>query len=286
MKLFGTEVPNKNVAIGGGIVVGIVGYAYWKRRQRVAAPDGAAVDPNAIDPQTGIPYGQEQGTNAGYFQGSVPNPYVSQTGTSNAPSTSGTYTNNVTWLSDAISNATNLFGVSFGTASSGLGKYLSQNPHGLNGDEYAAVSEVVALQGQPPIGGPYRLIQGATPPPVPTPTPSPEPEPQPEPSPAPEPRPIAPPDAGIPPSFIAPAPAPLPMPAPTPPPTSSGLNLFTYRVQPGDSYSSIASKFNVAGGAQGLYNINTNPQYNAAYLTFQRQGIGLLYVNQTIHVPH
>lgn len=169
MKLPGMgEVKNKNLLLGGSVVVGIVGYAYWKKRKRIptASADGSttSVDPNAIDPSTGVPYGQEQGSGGYYVGSSVANPYVSQGSTITQPNPQA-YTTNTAWISDAEQYAQNVFGVSYGTAASGLGKYIRQDPHGLNPDEYAAVSEVVGLIGPPPVGT-FRLIQAA-----PTPTP-------------------------------------------------------------------------------------------------------------------
>lgn len=185
MKLPGMgEVKNKNVAIGGGVVVGIVLFAYWKKKKQVPVADGTTVDPNAIDPNTGVPYGQESGSGGGYYtNASVPNPYVTQTGTTGT-SAQG-YTSNSAWLLDAEQYAVNQFGVSYTLAASALGKYLSQSSSGLSTDEYTAVSEVVALIGQPPNGGPYRLIQAApviSHNPEPTPTPSPTPSPTPTPT--------------------------------------------------------------------------------------------------------
>lgn len=167
MKLPGLgEVKNKNLMLGGGVVAGVVAYAYWKRRQSNAAAtaasstDSSGVDPNAIDPNTGVPYGQEQGYGSNYYEGSIPNPYVDQTGqTSGTGTSTGQYANNEQWYSDALTESTNYFGVSFTTATSGFGKYLTQSKSGLNPDEYTAVSEVVALIGPPPTGGPFQLIQ-------------------------------------------------------------------------------------------------------------------------------
>lgn len=166
MKLPGMgEVKNKNVMIGGGVVLGIVGFAYWKRHKQAVTTTNAdgstsSVDPNAIDPQTGVPYGQEQGYAAPYYQGTISNPYVTQgSTTSGSGTTTGTYTNNEQWYADALTESTNYFGVSFNTATSGFGKYLTQSKSGLNPDEYQAVSEIVALIGQPPNGGPFKLIQ-------------------------------------------------------------------------------------------------------------------------------
>jgi len=189
MKLPGLgEVNDKNLMIGGGVVAGIVSYAYYKRRQArnaatAADNSGTSIDPNAIDPSTGVPYGQEQGYGSNYYQGTISNPYVSQTGsTTGSGSTTGQYTSNTSWYADALTEATNYFGVSFTTATSGFGKYLTQDRAGLNPSEYQAVSEVVALLGQPPNGGPYRLIQAAPGAPSPSPSPSPAPTPLPAPS--------------------------------------------------------------------------------------------------------
>lgn len=210
MKLPGVgEVKDKNVMIGGGVVIGIVAYAYYKKRKSAntastatTGTDTTGVDPNAIDPSTGVPYGQEQGYGSNYYQGSIPNPYVSQTGmTTGSGTTAGQYSNNQQWYADALTESTNYFGVSFGTATSGFGKYLTQNRGGLNPDEYMAVSEVVALIGQPPVGGPFQLIQAPPsqtqpPPPPPIPTPQPTPNPVPTPGPPPPPAPAPDPHAG------------------------------------------------------------------------------------------
>lgn len=161
MKLPGMgEVSNKNVAIGAGVIGGIVLFAYWKKKKAIPVSDGSTVDPNAIDPATGIPYGQEAGSGGGYYtNSSVPNPYVNQTST--AGTTGQMYTSNAAWLLDAEQYATDQFGVSYLLATSAFGKYLAQSPGGLSPDEYQAVSEVVALIGPPPTGT-HRLIQ-ATP---------------------------------------------------------------------------------------------------------------------------
>jgi hypothetical protein len=167
MKLPGMgEVKNKNVAIGAGVVGVIVLLAYFRKKRAVPAPSGdGTIDPNAIDPTTGIPYGEETGSGGGYYtNSSVPNPYVNQTSTTST--TGKTYTDNLSWLYDAEQAAVNQFNVNYALASSALGKYIAQTPSGLNPDEYLAVSEVVGLLGPPPTGT-HRLIQAA-----PTQTPS------------------------------------------------------------------------------------------------------------------
>lgn len=244
MKLPGLgEVQNKNVMLGGGVVVGIVAYAYYRRRQSAnaaatAVTDGG-VDPNAIDPSTGVPYGQEQGYGSDYYQGTISNPYVSQTGTTTGTGTAaGQYTTNTAWYADALTEATNYFGVSFGTATSGFGKYLTQSPSGLNPSEYQAVSEVVALLGQPPVGQPFRLIQAA-----PTTTPPPD---------------------TTPPPKTTPPPSTTPPPTSTPPPSGGGSGIPPgYHMQPAQfavlpgsmSLRQYWQKHYGAGNPQALQNL-------------------------------
>lgn len=211
------EVKNKNVAIGAAVVVSLVAVSYYRKKKNASATaqGTSTVDPNAIDPATGISYADEQGYSSGYYtNASIPNPYVNQA--SMAGTSTSLYTDNLSWLTGAEQIATNQFGATYALATSALGKYLNQSSVGLQADEYQLVSEVVAVIGQPPIGGPYRLIQAA---PVQNPsgesgggsTPTPEP---PEPTPTPTPRPI---DTNPPPAQPFPAPAPTPTPAPIDP---------------------------------------------------------------------
>lgn len=217
MKLPGMgEVKNKNVAIGGAVVVGLVAVSYYRKKKAASAAatsatatDASSVDPNAIDPNTGIPYGEEAGYAGGYYtNSSIPNPYVNQGSTIG---TGGdTYTTNGAWLSDAEQYASNQFGAAYSLATTALGKYLAQDPKGLQPDEYQLVSEVVATIGQPPVGGPYRLIQG-----VPVQNPSGGSNPPPEQNP--------PPQQQTPPPVQIPQPPP-PTPTPSPPPQDPNLH--------------------------------------------------------------
>lgn len=155
------EVKNKTAAIGGSAFGAFILYAYYRRKKNANAVAAAAtaIDPNAVDPQTGIPYNQE----TGYSQASPGTgiPYVSNVG-AQVPSTTGA-TNNEQWLNDAEQVAQNTFGASYSLATTAFGAYLRQDPKGMQIDAYNLVSEVVAAIGQPPIGGPYRLIQGSPP---------------------------------------------------------------------------------------------------------------------------
>ena len=183
---------NKALLYGGGAVGGLVIFLYIRKKKAAAsaaATDTSGVDPNAIDPATGITYGQEQG--ASYV--GAPSGFITGTGSVEVSGTGQAYTTNSAWMSDALQDAQNYYGATYALATTALGKYLSQTPQGLLPDEYQLVSEVVAQIGQPPVNGPYRLIQGApvstgggqgtgggggTPPPPPPP-PSPQPTPDP-----------------------------------------------------------------------------------------------------------
>jgi len=161
----GKKLDKKKLAIGGGVAGVIVVFMVWRRKKNAAAATaanaadgGSGVDPNSIDPATGIPYGEETGY-GGYYMGSaVPNPYVSASG---SPTVSGqTYTNNLAWEADAVQYSTSYFQASPILAASATGKFLSQDAHGLNTAEYALMSEIVGLIGMPPQGS-FRLIQAA-----------------------------------------------------------------------------------------------------------------------------
>ena len=112
MDIPGTKgVKHKNLLIGGSIGGVLVIYIYMKRKKANAATassaQGGNVDPNSIDPATGIPYGEETGY-GGYYMGStVPNPYPSQSGT--ATVSGQTYTSNLAWEGDAVQYATGYF---------------------------------------------------------------------------------------------------------------------------------------------------------------------------------
>src|SRR4051812_39378444 len=103
---------NKNLAIGGAVVGGVVIIVYLRKRKAASSATGSSgYDPNAIDPSTGLPYGQEAGldpntgltygaeTGLGYaYSGSA----VTQGGSATS-GLGGTYTTNTQWMSDALS---------------------------------------------------------------------------------------------------------------------------------------------------------------------------------------
>lgn len=180
VKLPGVGEVKKPVIYGSAtLVVGIVGYAYYKRRkgdQTAAASANSSAADSGIDPTTGLPYSQESGVYG--FGGTDPAtgvPYIyEQQNQPPVASTTG-FTNNADWLAKAEGDAVDLFGADLALATSALGKYLAQSPSGLNDNEYLLVSEVVAELGQPPNGQPFRLIHAQPPVTVPTPSPTPTP---------------------------------------------------------------------------------------------------------------
>ena len=82
-------------------------------------------------------------------------------------------------------------------------------------------------------------------------------------------------------------------PTPTPPPVSTTTNAqpVVYRVQPGDTLTSIAAKYHVPGGWQALYNYNigTGPgtanRDASTIATLKQRGPNLIYSNEAIYIP-
>lgn len=175
------DVKPAYIWIAAGVSGGIVIYAGYKRKAAknaavVAATSGdtsGGTDPGT-DPVTGLPYSQEGGVYGyGATDPATGIPYQFESGGVNAATSGNTIASNAQWLSQAEQDATDIFGATYALASAALGKYIAQTPTGLDPDEYLLVSEVVAELGQPPVGGPYRLIRGSgagTPPPPPPPS--------------------------------------------------------------------------------------------------------------------
>jgi hypothetical protein len=207
---------NKTLVIGGAVVGGlaIIFYIRKKKTASSTATGTSGYDPNAIDPNTGLPYGQEAGVDPntgltyGQETGGLGFGYSGSAVNQGGAATSGTgqtvYTSNTQWMSDAQQDAQNYFGASYSLTTSALGKYLAQSPQGLDDNEYAVVSEVVAQIGQPPVGQPYRLIHAPVvnnpAPPSPVNNPPPPPVNNPPPPPVNNPPP-PPPNNGIPPGY-------------------------------------------------------------------------------------
>lgn len=181
------EVKNSYVAIGGGGMVLVLGYAYYRnKKQKATAATAAAtsntggtldetgagtsgIDPSTglpyadegIDPSTGIPYSEESayGSTYGGIDPTTGLPYYDET--SGTTSTSTTFTTNSQWIQQAESDAQNLFNATYALAASAVGKYISQTSAGLLPAEYLLMQQILGELGQPP-DGTFRLIQAAS----------------------------------------------------------------------------------------------------------------------------
>lgn len=73
----------------------------------------------------------------------------------------------------------------------------------------------------------------------------------------------------------------------TPPPASGGKAPIEYRARKGDTFSSIAAKYKVPGGASALYQYQlTTPLHSAdAKATIKQRGIDLIEVGELIVIP-
>lgn len=162
------EVPTKYAYAGVAVIVGIVGFAYYKRRQSASAASAstAAPDPNAVDPATGLTYAQEQAAGSVGSLGSTgySNPNPNAVGYSTVSGT-GAITTNMDW-SAAVSSALGNLGYDPTFIASTIGKYLASQP--LTADEAALIRVAWAYEGKPP-SGPTNIVNPPTPTPVPTP---------------------------------------------------------------------------------------------------------------------
>ena len=167
------KIPKK-LAVGGVIVVAtLTGVYYYRKRKSAsaAAPAAAATDPNAIDPATGIPYGQESGTAGGaagpgaasglYYDPAtgaydLTSPYgTGSTGVSSGnPATPGgpPFANNAAWSNWAIQELQALNpNVDTGALTDALGVYLQGGQ--VTQAQKTLVFDALAVAGDPPVAG-------------------------------------------------------------------------------------------------------------------------------------
>lgn len=139
------------VYVGGALVVGIVGYAWWKNAQASANADFVGASPD--DYATGeydSPLGNSGGNSTGDYDSTDPK----------------SITTNAQWTSFVVEKLST-YGYEAGTVASAVGKYLARQ--GLTEAEISIVQQAIAVAGPPPVGGPYP-ITNALPTPTPTPT--------------------------------------------------------------------------------------------------------------------
>lgn len=160
------QVPRKYALMGGAVVGGIAIYAYWKHRGSASstATTPSTVDPNAVDPLTGLTYGAEQSAGLS-ASGNYVNPNPNASG-SNTQNTTGVTTNSQ-WTQAVVEALGNL-GYDTTFVSTTLGKYLDKVA--LSQDEASLVRTAWAYEGYPPQGPNSFTLTTTTPAPGTTPT--------------------------------------------------------------------------------------------------------------------
>jgi hypothetical protein len=148
----GKTYPKTYAYAGGALVLGIVGYAWW-RQGMVGAEESALVSPEGYD-AFGNPL--QPGSTPEYVGPTVRDSNV------NVDDRVG-FTTNEEWYLAAIDMLRDRFGVLEATvASAALNKYLDRKP--LNASERAMIQNVVNSLGPPPVGGPYSILAEPPPP--------------------------------------------------------------------------------------------------------------------------
>lgn len=194
------------VAVGG---IGVVGLVVWQRAKAkktpaippgtpaadaasgVASSAGDVQDPttgqqypiDAIDPNSGLPYGQEIAeygsvaaadatAGAGYqaaSQGITPQEYVEQTGGTGTPAGGASPTTNAQWMAE-VETGLSEQGYNASDIGQGLAAYFASKPLGTSSDGtnlYTMMNLAISEYGPPPVGSYPLLIAGSNPPPPP-----------------------------------------------------------------------------------------------------------------------
>lgn len=127
------------VYAGGALVLGIVGYAWYKNAQATANTDyvGASPDDYAVGDYDS-PLGNSGTNSSGNYDSTDPDAIDT----------------NAKWTAKAVEKL-ELWGYPAGTVSAALGKYLSRQP--LTEAEIGIVQQALAAAGPPPVGGPYPI---------------------------------------------------------------------------------------------------------------------------------
>lgn len=126
------------VYAGGALVIGIVGYAWWKNAQNQPTDFvGASSDDYGVSDYDS-PLGSSGGNSTGNYDSTDPD----------------ALTTNAKWTSFAIGKLAE-WNYDAGAVSSALGKYLARQP--LTEGEIGIVQAAIAAAGPPPIGGPYPI---------------------------------------------------------------------------------------------------------------------------------
>jgi hypothetical protein len=151
------NVKKQYVYIGGALVVGIVGYAYWTRAAGGAAEPGPApLEPTPED------YA------ASFTEGRDAPPTMVGSGSYDDFGAGQVISTNTEWFTAATSSLVDA-GYEPITVINTLGKFLQRKP--LSTNEQVLVQAAKGFVGEPPLGGPWPII-GELPPPASTPTPA------------------------------------------------------------------------------------------------------------------
>jgi hypothetical protein len=162
------KVPKNVWLIGGGLGVLVIAYMYHKSKTAKAAT--APTDPNAIDPNTGLPYSSAglagfggalnsaAGTTPSAYSyidpatGTVVSGFGGQGGTVVQPKT------NAQWFQQTEGYMITVLGYDPFTTSAALSKYLAGGMNGagaiLTPNEMSLVQTAWAAEGKPPVGVP------------------------------------------------------------------------------------------------------------------------------------
>lgn len=151
--------PTKSVYVyaGGALVLGIVGYAWWKNAQSSAPTDYVGADPDDFGvTDYDSPLGNSGTNSTGSYSAVDP----------------GAIDTNGEWTLAAHEYLTNT-GYSSVAVLTALGKYLARQ--GLTEEQVNIVQGAIAAFGPPPVGGPYPITNALPGEPDPDPDPDPEP---------------------------------------------------------------------------------------------------------------
>lgn len=140
-------VKSTYVWVGGALVAGIAGYAWWQYSRNREPADFVGASPEDFGVSDyDSPLGDSGGNSTGSFSQLDPN----------------AITTNSRWTLDAVDKLSDR-GYDSATVIAALGKYLQRK--GLTEAEIAIVQAALAVSGPPPEGGPYPITNALPPPP-------------------------------------------------------------------------------------------------------------------------
>lgn len=132
-------MPKKYVIVGVAAAAGILGYAYWKNGSASASVPDASAPIEAAADEYESPLGNSGGNSTGTFPGNV-DPDAIDT--------------NAEWTQAAVESM-EASGWERSAVLTALGKYLAFKP--LSASEVTIVMAARAVQGEPPVGGPFPI---------------------------------------------------------------------------------------------------------------------------------